>query len=765
MGKKLRTVEEIDRDKLALEPPRMTVLSDQPLAAGQAHLDSLALAVKLGPVYDILRHPGTQTPLAVAVYGDWGTGKTSAMRWLEGLLNEWNEHGEHGSQGEHGKIVRPVWFYPWKYHNKDDVWRGLIAEVILASVSVRGATLGRVKKAVKQFGLFLGRSFLHALSTIKLVSKVDAMSLQEIYEDYRQSVRPETNYLNEFESTLSAWVKETISDVGERMVIFIDDLDRCLPEVALQVLEALKLYLNINDLVFVVGVDRVVIDQLIRKLYGDVGLEPAKSRHYLAKMFQVEVVIGPSEQQAEGFLDKQLASIGAHTNQYWTTMLGEVERGLFRGVVLRLAQRNPREIKRLLNSVLIHGAGVLHVAEKPFSVAQGMQVFLVRKILDERYTMGLTVDTRAGMEFFHRWSELVRGGAAPNVPNPDELAAELVGQAGERGAGAERGMAGAGTPDRAVRDWLYEAPGTPSRTPYAALLVEPRFANLRRVLSDSDLGKLMQIEYPADTRVLAEASPQELPKGLIREAIARQRGKAPTALTALDYDELTQLDLGGQEISDLSPLQAVIKLQGLDLSFTEVSDLRPLKALRRLESLVLANTQIMDLTPLKDLEHLRSLSLANTQITDCAALGVLARLRSLDLRGARIRDIGALRSLTALESLSLAHTQVTDIAPLAALVELESLSLASTTVADIGPLASLGKLRYLYLPHTRVTSLEPIAALERLESISLAEAPITDVSPLMRLERLRSIDIKDCPVDRDAVARLERALPEAEIRY
>jgi len=42
----------------------------------------------------------------------------------------------------------------------------------------------------------------------------------------------------------------------DRMVIFIDDLDRCLPEVALQVLEALKLYFNIDGVAFVLGIDR-----------------------------------------------------------------------------------------------------------------------------------------------------------------------------------------------------------------------------------------------------------------------------------------------------------------------------------------------------------------------------------------------------------------------------------------------------------------------------------------------------------------------------
>jgi hypothetical protein len=745
MAKKLRTEEEIDRDKLALEPPRMTVLSDQPLRSADAHLDALTLAVKLGPVYDILRHPDTQTPLAIAVYGDWGTGKTSAMRWLEGLLIEWNARGDRGKGGTRGKVVRPVWFYPWKYHDKDDVWRGLIAEVILASIEARGATLGRIKKAVKEFGMFLGRSFLHALSSIQLTTAVDASSLQDIYEDYRRTVHPETNYLNEFESTLMAWVEETITDAGERMVIFIDDLDRCLPEVALQVLEALKLYLNISDLIFVVGVDRVVIDQLIQKLYSDIGLEPGKSRHYLAKMFQVEVVIGPNEHQAEGFLDRQLTAIGEHTNQYWANKLGDGERRMFRGVVLRLAQRNPREIKRLLNSVLIHGAGVLHVKSEPFSFAQGMQIFLVRKILDERYTMGLTVDTRAGMEFFHRWSRLVGGGAPATVQNPEELAAELMAAGGEDASGVA-GKARTGA------------------SPYAELLTEPRFAHLRLLLADRDLGQLMQIEYPADTTALAEASLQELPWGLIREAIARQRGKAPSALTMVDYEQITQLVLEGEEIVDIAPVHLLSNLESLDLSFTAVEDLRPLKSLDRLHTLVLANTRVEDLAPLRELAALHTLSLANTRATDLRALRELGELRELDLRGVPIRDIGELASLTGLASLSLAQTAVEDLTPLAALTALESLSLASTRVSDLGPLAPLHALRSLYLSYTGVTDLSPLASLPSLRSLSLSGTPVSDPAPLSQLGQLAIVDLRGCPVSAAALARLRQALPGAEIR-
>lgn len=761
MDRKSRQDREFWRDALALAPPRMTVLSDRPLRAAEAHHDSLNLAVKLGPIYDIIRHPDTQTPLAVAVYGDWGTGKTSAMKWLEGLLHTWNRDGDHGDGI--GKVVRPVWFYPWKYHDKEDVWRGLIAEVILASIDVRGATMGRIKKAIKEFGLFLGRSFLHVLAGLRLSgvdSPVNMQAVHEIYESYKQVAHPEAGYLNEFEHTLTRWIKETISDVGERMVIFIDDLDRCMPDVALQVLEALKLYLNIDDLIFVIGVDRAVIDQLVREHYARLGLDSDKSKNYLAKMFQVEVVMAPTENQAEFFFDEQLTAIGAHTNQYWSTKLDDAERRMFRGVVLRLAQRNPRELKRLLNSALIHGAGVLHVEHQPFSFAQGMQVYLVRKILEERYTMGLNVDTNAGMRFFHAWSRLVRDGAPRNVERAEELAALLGGGRHPEEDASEAILA-------APRRTIPADPATVAaarQSPYAEILQERRFAHLLPLLGDTELGELMQVQYPADTSALAEASLGELPRGLIHEAVARQYSRMPAIMGPADYARITHLDLEGLEISDITPLAAFVELQELVLSFTQVSDLRSLSGLSKLAWLSLANTPVTDLTPLESMAALESLSLANTPVTELAPLRYLSRLQSLNLRGVAVADLGALATLTSLRSLSLANMPVTELAPLRHLAALASLSLVSTRVTDLRPLAELTSLESLHLSFAPIADLGPLAALSRLDALSLVGTHVTDLTPLHGLASLRFVDVRDTQVADDAVAALAAARPDTEIR-
>jgi hypothetical protein len=91
MAKKQTTTSKARKAKsFVLDPPKITVLSDSPLAAEDGVGDDFELPIRLAPMYDILRHPNTRTSLSIAIYGDWGTGKTSAMRWLERLLREWN---------------------------------------------------------------------------------------------------------------------------------------------------------------------------------------------------------------------------------------------------------------------------------------------------------------------------------------------------------------------------------------------------------------------------------------------------------------------------------------------------------------------------------------------------------------------------------------------------------------------------------------------------------------------------------------------------
>ena len=54
-----------------------------------------------------------------------------------------------------------------------------------------------------------------------------------------------------------------------RLVVFVDDLDRCLPEKAIEVLEAIKLFLDARRCIFILGLDHNVIDRGVEIRYKD----------------------------------------------------------------------------------------------------------------------------------------------------------------------------------------------------------------------------------------------------------------------------------------------------------------------------------------------------------------------------------------------------------------------------------------------------------------------------------------------------------------
>ncbi|MCP4659581.1 MAG: hypothetical protein GY856_29610 [bacterium] len=636
--------------ELALEAPRITALADAPLDGDQAFSDSFNLSYWLGPVYDILRHPQTRTPLTVAVYGSWGSGKTTAMRWLEGLLAHWNR-----APSEQAPVkVRTVWFYPWKYQSREDVWRGLIAEVIIESLAIRNANADTVIQAAKHFGLFLGHGFLHVLAGFKGLG-----GLEKIPDDYRQYIKPEKAYLNEFEHTLRSWIRDTLG-TDDRLLILIDDLDRCLPQVALEVLEALKLYLDIGQLIFVVGVDRPVIDELVKKHYAELGLSEDKSRQYLSKMFQIEVDLAPSARQIDGYLDDLLDRL-----PYWSVELDEPQRKIFRDVILQLARRNPREIKRLINSALMRGVGAERSSSEEVRLhfSQGLQLFFVRQRLRRRYPQqSFLVGHPLGDELFGLWSRKVRGEEdTSEALRADQLADQQV------------------------------------------------------LLEDRLLEQLMQIEYPQDTSTVAEAFDVD---PWIVERIAQRLDKEPGEVSRWEYFGVEELDLRGLEIDDLESLRGFGGLRRLNLAGARIRDLGPLEALGALRRLSLIRTEVHDVRPLALLRSLEELNLAATRVSDLGPLRELEALRTLNLSSTPVVDLSPLARLGSLEKLSLEDTGVEDMAPLSGLRSLRRLNLNRTRVTDLSPLRTLEALRQLSLREARApaTQVEVLRqSLPRLE--------------------------------------------------
>lgn len=774
-------------EKLAQIPPVLPVISGHPLDLESAAQDKFELCYRLGPVFDIIRHKDTAMPTTIAIYGDWGTGKTSAMRWLDALIGEWNKSKENTGETK----VHTVWFYPWKYHDKEDVWRGLISEVILASINVKGADLPRVEKAAKQFGLFLGRSFLHVLGA---VNDKAGSAIQKTIEEFNRVDHPEKAYLNEFESSLKEWTDETLGE-NDRMVLFIDDLDRCMPEIALQVLEALKLYLNIKKLIFVVGLDKDVIEKLVKDHYEKLSLKDyTKSENYLAKMFQTEVTVGPSESQVTDYLCEQLKQIEYFKEPY----LNLVETFLFMTLINKFADRNPREVKRLINSAVMAGAGaeMLKKAgeQKPaLSFKQGLQVFFIRKIVEnpKTHNMPRLVGSNLGNEFFSKWSEIVREnrGKPPFFPSHIQLSEEYIQklqQAREDIIFGETLSQMLGAKEK--RELFEKPPGVPE--PYYELIQNFHFRNLLRLLKDETLGRLMQIEFSSEiAEITQKVEPQPSKKSdeeIIREAIAKELNKTSDELQKEDYSKIESLDLKSRDITDIGLIKILNNLKELKLGMNLITDINPLKGLTNLIILHLFLNQISDLGPLVNLANLVELNLGGNQITDLRPIINLTNLKKLYFWRNKVTDISVLKELTNLTELTLGENNITDINHIKGLKNLTKINLRQNQISDISPIKGLTNLTELALEHNQIRNINPLEDLTNLTELHLGENQIRDISPLKglteltklglevnqindiivlkELTKLENLDIRVCPkITDEQVAELQKALPKLRI--
>lgn len=299
----------------------MRLLDDNPTTD-----DQLGFGETAGVLFDVITG-ASNLPLTVGVFGGWGSGKTSLMKMAEKRLVD--------------KSIKTVWFNAWKYNGKEVIWNALIQTIFYAMktdpeaerLSRGQAFRERVVHASKELAKYsakVGTRFvpggiLREEDVDAVLAALGSSADDELFE-----------FVNRFETEFDKLVKEYVGDDGY-LVVFIDDLDRCLPENAIEVMEALKLYLDRSNCVFVVGVEPGIIEEAIRRRYND---NPSLSAtEYLEKIVQIPLVVPRTR-------TKMALSLAAPAGD------GTFPQGI-RKLIRIGTNRNPRRVKRFLNGFTI----------------------------------------------------------------------------------------------------------------------------------------------------------------------------------------------------------------------------------------------------------------------------------------------------------------------------------------------------------------------------------------------------------------------------
>jgi hypothetical protein len=255
------------------EMPRLSLLDDNP-----AMEDSLGFTRAVDAIVEIVKN-SSRRPLTVGVFGGWGTGKTTLMQMVEGGLKQGG--------------IKTVWFNAWKYSGKEVIWNALIQTILLAMKSDPGISdaarresfkrrVIAVSQALGKYAAKVGTRFIPG----GIIQEGDIDDLWKAISSTVEDGSP-FEFMNRFELEFGRLVDEYVGE--SYLVVFIDDLDRCLPENAIEVLEALKLYLDKANCVFVIGVDPSIIEAAIALRYA--ARSSLSATMYLEKVIQVPVAV------------------------------------------------------------------------------------------------------------------------------------------------------------------------------------------------------------------------------------------------------------------------------------------------------------------------------------------------------------------------------------------------------------------------------------------------------------------------------------------
>ena len=310
---------------------QITSITDKPIQAGKDNL--LGIESYAEALSDFIRY--SSTPLTLGMQGEWGTGKTSLMNIIRENLEE------------KGNSLATAWVNTWEF--------SLFKEAHEITPAVLKGLLEDLIRHCKEKGYWntpeswdnAKKTFIKGLKVVgKFAAKVavNKATGQDVDFDFeKESLRSEVAELKEeIQKVINLIVKSDRNPLN-KVIFFIDDLDRIEPNVAVEILESLKNIFDIENCVFVVAIDYdVVIKGLVKKFGEKTEKNEREFRSFFDKIIQVPFTMPINSYQIDKLLNDKLETLGLKID------------GKQKENYVRIAEYTvgyiPRSIKRFINT-------------------------------------------------------------------------------------------------------------------------------------------------------------------------------------------------------------------------------------------------------------------------------------------------------------------------------------------------------------------------------------------------------------------------------
>jgi hypothetical protein len=323
----------------ARRAPSLRMLADTPLADRRE--DQLGFGVYADALAELIDHPTTRTPLTIAISAPWGAGKTSLARLVEQRLEEWRRES-----GQQPHVT--CWFNAWAHDDADHLgaafaaevartvdrarpwWRRVRAPLATRMLLPRDRWRRRVRLAlvalVPALAIVVAPGLADAVGGSSIESELDAalgaraaalavgvVLVASVWKKLFAATETAARFLDEPVSEAAhGSMREVAAELGRlveeartgdrKVVVFVDDLERCRPPRALEVCEVAGNLLAHDGVVTILIADMGVIAASAELKYralesheDGAGTAPGEyGRRYLQKLVQIQFDLPPS---------------------------------------------------------------------------------------------------------------------------------------------------------------------------------------------------------------------------------------------------------------------------------------------------------------------------------------------------------------------------------------------------------------------------------------------------------------------------------------
>ena len=375
----------VDSATPIFDPTKLMLWDDNPATADLLGIEGLAQSIEKALEVENL------DPLTIGIHSPWGGGKTTTLGLLETRLK----------QNQQYVIIRTN---PWEYDNHDDVRALLIAEIVDA---LQQAFKDNADIGTKATDLIKRISWSRVSALVAKGAITMQWNPEEIVKAFTPKSRETPESMSGFRDAFTEFLGMLPNT--KRVIVLVDDLDRCLPDAVMATLESIKLFLSVNKMAFVLAADQEMVRDAIAASLHASGRSEVFASRYLEKIVQLPVLLPRlSADDAANYIALLFSGAAAPTPEGFQTLVDHCQARRTAGqspllgnltilswrpddALLQLAERiatglsaekvsNPRYVKRFLNSF-----GIRMQVARANGLEMDPQVIAKLYLLEDRY--------------------------------------------------------------------------------------------------------------------------------------------------------------------------------------------------------------------------------------------------------------------------------------------------------------------------------------------------------------------------------------------